>query len=471
MAGLGAGSGLLAVVACVHSDVDLVAGTSFIAVTMFQPLPGFRDFYPQDCAIRNHLFRQWRTVAIRHGFSEFDAPVLEPLELFTAKSGPEIVSQLFNFEDKGGRAVTLRPELTPSLARMAGVKAGSLKRPVKWFSIGENFRYEKQQKGRLRSFYQFNADILGETSWSADAEVIALLIATLQQLGLDASLFTIRLSDRDLWLNLLGGLGLSAEQSGKALGIIDKLERMERDAILTQLANDVGIPDPEHFLSAIDTFRKLASIDAIDDWFRSIKVDASQRLGDWSNLLNRLGALGLSEFIQIDLTIVRGLAYYTGFVFEAFQTVGRGRAIAGGGRYDDLIAKLGYQHMPAVGFGMGDVVLRDLLAETSRLPNLIEKPDVYCVAGDEDSLNSMLNLVTTMRSLGLCVDYPLKINSFSKQLKAANQSGAPLCLIMGELERTRGQIKLRDMSSGEETTLALQAVIDSVFNALRGDEK
>ncbi|MGE9294774.1 MAG: histidine--tRNA ligase, partial [Puniceicoccales bacterium] len=328
----------------------------------YKTLPGFRDFYPEDCSLRNHLFSVWRQAAKRFGFQEYDGPVLESLELLTAKSGDEIVGQLFNFEDKGGRQVTLRPELTPTLARMVGAKANALKRPVKWFSIGENFRYERQQKGRLRSFYQFNADILGEPGPMADAEVIGLAVESLCAQGLGVGEFIIRLSDRDLWYFFVESLGFNGDQATGALGVIDKMERMPAEKTLAAI-EALGVDDAPGKLAAISAFMELESVEAIAEFLAAREVDAAirerldGRLAAWRELLSLIGAAGLDHFVKLDLRIVRGLAYYTGFVFEAFQTVGQGRALAGGGRYDHLVEKLGGPSMPAVGFGMGDVTL------------------------------------------------------------------------------------------------------------------
>lgn len=447
---------------------------------MFQALPGFRDFYPEDCAIRNFVFRQWRQTAIRHGFQEFDAPILESLELLEAKSGPEIVSQLFSFADKAERRVTLRPELTPSLARMVGARAGSIKRPVKWFSIGENFRYEKPQKGRLRAFYQFNADILGEAGVAADAEIIALLAGVLRSFGLTDSEYKIRLSDRDLWLLLLQSQALTGADAAQVLGVIDKMEREDRETSRKKLAaipmNDtpIGLAAASRLLERIDAFRDADSLDAIERIFNELDLtpelseQVAKRLTTWRELLDRLDALGTGALVRIDLSIVRGLAYYTGFVFEAFQTVGKGRAIAGGGRYDDLVNKLAGTDMPAVGFGMGDVVLTDLIQETRKMPALIVKPDVYVVIGSVSAQQAALQDIAQLRELGYVVEYPLKQQGFSKQFRNANQSGAAHCVIYADDELANGVVKLRNMSEGTELECPRSQLTTALAQALSG---
>jgi len=433
----------------------------------YQTLPGFRDFFPEDCSLRNHLFSVWRRTAKRFGFQEYDGPVLESLELLTAKSGDEIVGQLFNFEDKGGRAVTLRPELTPTLARMVGARANALKRPVKWFSIGENFRYERQQKGRLRSFYQFNADILGEPGPMADAEIIGLAVESLCGQGLGAGEFIVRLSDRDLWYFFVESLGFTGEQATGALGVIDKMERLPAEK--TQAAIEaLGVEDPGGKLAAIQAFMELESVEAIEAFLAAreaapaVRERLNDRLAAWRELLGLLEAAGLENFVKLDLRIVRGLAYYTGFVFEAFQTVGQGRALAGGGRYDHLVEKLGGPSMPAVGFGMGDVTLHDLLAELNRLPRLVDKADVFLIYAGEQARAAALRDAYALRRQGLRAELLLKEINFGKQFKQADQSGTDFALVYGPDELARGEVRVKHLRSGEEQSVPQAQVVGSV---------
>ncbi|MCR5184394.1 MAG: histidine--tRNA ligase [Opitutales bacterium] len=418
----------------------------------FKALPGFRDFYPEDCAIRNYTFAAWREAARRFGFSEWDAPALEPLELFTEKSGEEIVSQLFNFEDKGGRKVSLRPEMTPSLARLIGARAGTLRRPVKWFGIGENYRYEKQQKGRLRAFYQFNADIFGEPGPSADAEVIALTVEALRAFGLQQKDFKIRLSDRTLWFLFLASVGLEDEAlATKALGVVDKLERVSPEDALDMMkkALEGTSLDAGTLLAQVRAFIALDSLEALKKHFAGNAVIES-RLADWTTLLETLGALGVADFVAVDLLIVRGLAYYTGFVFEAFQLGSEGRALAGGGRYDKLVKKLGGPDMPAVGFGMGDVTLRNLLEERGLMPEISFAPDFYALALSEDARRAALEDVGNLRRIGMRVEYAFKTGKFGKLIQAAEQTGARYALIYGPDEVAAGVVKVRDTRERRE---------------------
>lgn len=422
----------------------------------FETLPGFRAFYPESSTRRAYLFEHWRSTAQSFNFQEYDAPVLEPLELYIEKSGEEIVGQLFHFEDRGGRAVALRPEMTPSLARLVGAKANSLKRPIKWFNIGEHYRYERPQKGRLRAFNQFNADILGESGASADAELIALLVQSLKAFGLGVEDFKLRLSDRDLWLFLLAAEGLDAAGSAQVLGVIDKLERNSREKTLEQLATVLG-ESAAAFMTKVEAVVAIRDFPALVEYFTALPVEGAQaeaieaRLAEWRVLLTALENSGAGEFIEIDLGIVRGLAYYTGFVFEAFEASGEGRALAGGGRYDDLVGKLCGQAMPAVGFAMGDVTLGDLLEKKGLLDVAEAGPDFIFIIGGAAERAQALADAACLRAAGYSVEYPLKEVAFGKQFKEANQRGARFAIIYGSEELASGVLKVRDMAAGTET--------------------
>lgn len=435
---------------------------------MFQSLPGFRDFYPEDCAVRNYIFSVWRGVSQRFSFSEWDAPTLEPLELFTEKSGEEIVSQLFNFEDKSGRKVSLRPEMTPSLARLVGARAGTLRRPVKWFGIGENFRYEKQQKGRLRAFYQLNADIFGEAGPAADAEIIALCIENLRAFGLRERDFKIRLSDRTLWFLFLESIGLADEALAvKALAVADKLERVLPEDALEMMKKALAgtTLDAGTVLAQIREFTAIKTLAVLQERFCG-NAAAEARLADWRKLLETLAALDVGGFVEIDLSIVRGLAYYTGFVFEAFQTEGEARALAGGGRYDKLVKKLGGPDMPAVGFGMGDVVLRNLLEERGLLPQISFAPDFYALALSEDCRNAALEDAAKLRRAGMRIDYAFKAGKFGKMIQTAEQTGTRYALIYGPDELASGVVKVRDTRERREIAFPREQLSEALFDIL-----
>lgn len=431
---------------------------------MFESLPGFREFYPEECAVRNHLFRSWRLTSNRFGFAEYDAPVLEPLDLFRVKSGDEIVSQLFAFTDRGGREVALRPELTPSLARMIGARANSMKRPIKWFSIGEQYRYERQQRGRLRAFFQWNADVLGEAGPEAEIELIALMIQSLTALGLTVQDFYVRLSDRQLWFIYLQSCGLDDEALGGVLTVIDKIGREPEEVTIGKLKPFFGEAVAD-FWAKISSLRGLGNLEEMDRFFDAHVTDASLReqvmgrLAEWRTLLDALGAMGLGDFVAIDMGIVRGLAYYTGFVFEAFDRKGELRALAGGGRYDNLLSRLTKVDLPAVGFGMGDVVLRELLEERGLLPKYISAPDLYCVIGGQAERKRAFGDIYLLREAGYRVEYPMKQAGFGKQFKQADQSGARFALIYGEEEAAQVAVKVRNLREGTEELVPRQNLL------------
>lgn len=431
---------------------------------MFESLPGFREFYPEECAVRNHVFRSWRLTANRFGFAEYDAPVLEPLDLFRVKSGDEIVNQLFSFTDRGGREVALRPEMTPSLARMVGARANSLKRPIKWFSIGEQYRYERQQRGRLRAFYQFNADIFGEPGPEAEIELIALMIQSLTAFGLKAEDFYVRLSDRDLWFYYLQGMGLGEEDVAKVLTVVDKIGREPEEVTVEKLRPFFG-EAVQDFWAKIGSLRNLRTLEEMEDFLKAHATDEkirevlAGRLADWRVLLDGLEAMGLKEFVEIDLGVVRGLAYYTGFVFEAFDRKGDLRALAGGGRYDHLLGKLSRVDLPAVGFAIGDVVLGELLQARGIAPKYVTAPDLYAVIGGPAERSAALGDIYLLREAGYRVEYPLKQTGFGKQFKLADQSSARFALIYGEDEVGQGAVKIRDLREGREETVPRRALL------------
>jgi len=435
---------------------------------MFQTLPGFRDFYPEDLAKRNHIFRIWRQTAAAYGFVEYDTPVLEPLDLYKAKSGAEIEAQLFSFTDKGKREVALRPEMTPSVCRLVGERAGSLKRPIKWFSIAEFYRYERMQKGRGRCFYQFNADIFGEAGPEAEIELIALQVQCMRAFGLTRDDFCIRLSDRNLWFHFLGSLGLDEARIGAVLGAVDKFER-NGDEAFKGYEEAFGQIDPEVKRKVL-SFLAIRSFGEVESALgASGDAAIAARLGDWRKLLGGLSAMGLAEFIQVNLGVVRGLAYYTGFVFEAFDRKGELRALAGGGRYDDLVGKLGGSELPAVGFAIGDMTFALLLDERGLAPKIAHAPDIFCVIGGEAERKAAFADINVLRSHGFGVEYSMRDLAFGKQFKAAAESGAKIALIYGSDELARGVVKLRDLGDRTEREFPAAEVSTTVRDFFAGD--
>jgi histidyl-tRNA synthetase len=429
----------------------------------FQTLPGFRDFYPEDLAKRTHVFRLWRQTASAFGFLEYDTPVLEPLDLYRAKSGDEIEGQLFSFKDKGEREVALRPEMTPSVCRLVGARANALKRPIKWFSIAEFYRYERMQKGRGRCFFQLNADLFGEPGPEAEIELIALLIQCLRAFGLTAQDFCVRLSDRTVWLQFLGGLGLEEAQIRAMLGAVDRFEKQGDDAFQAYVAAHGPLPP-----ALKEQVLRFLAIRTFGDLEQALAGIPGTRLEDWRKLLAGLGAMGLADFIQVDLGVVRGLAYYTGFVFEAFDRKGELRALAGGGRYDDLVGKLGGPPLPAVGFAIGDMTFGLLLEERGLAPVVSQAPDIYCVIGGAAERQVAFGDIHALRSAGYRVDYPIRELAFGKQFKAAADSGAKVALIYGGDELAKGVVKLRDLVDRTEREFPLDGVEAAVRTFFAG---
>jgi histidyl-tRNA synthetase len=406
-----------------------------------QSLPGFRDFRPEDCAIRNYTFQTWRKVAHAYGFSEYEVPLLEPTELYTRKSGAEIVGQLFNFTDKGGREVAMRPEITPSLARLATSLQREYKKPLKWSQIGSCFRYETPQKGRGREFYQFNLDILGDANLGADAELVAMAIDTMLAFGFQKGDFRIRLSDRRIWNTFATAQGIAEERLGDFLQVIDKMER-EKPAISEAKLADLGTT-----LEAVKTLMA-------DPTGGNSPVLAT--------LLENLAARGMAEYVQVDLGIVRGLAYYTGVVFEVFDATGANRAVAGGGRYDNLCKLIGGVDFPAVGFAMGDMVIADFITEkphakAKRDAWLAEQTalDFYIVVADETKRPQALALVQRLRQAGNRVDYAMSPAKIGNQLQAAENLKARQAVIVGT---EYPQVNLRNMAHRTEQAVSVESV-------------
>jgi len=386
----------------------------------FQALPGFRDFTPRECAVRNYLFETWRRVARRCGYVEYETPILEDTGLYLKKSGGELSLQLFRFEDQGGRDVTLRPEVTASLARIVAAEQRQYPKPLKWFEIGQCFRYEKPQKGRGREFHQFNVDILGEAGPGADAELIALAIETMLSFGFVQGDFVVRISDRNAWVKFAEARGVSEETMPDFLNLVDKLEREKPEVLSAKLA------------------KYGTTLAEVKD-FVANPLDAE---GNFHEILADLQARGFGGFVELDLSIVRGLAYYTGVVFEVFDSSKSMRAVAGGGRYDTLVKTIsdGAVDMPATGFAMGDYVIRNLIEETAHAAMQMEVwlqrnasgCEVYMVIADDTDRPNALALVTELRRAGISVDLPLSKAKVGKQFQAAEKSGARFAVVIGE---------------------------------------
>ena len=415
-----------------------------------QPLPGFRDFLPKDCAVRNYIFARWREVCRRYGFVEWDGPILELTELYKKKSGPEIVGQLFNFTDKGEREVAMRPELTPTLARVIAAHEREFKKPLKWFSVGQFFRYEKQQRGRLREHYQLNCDIVGDSSEEACAEILALMIDLFRSLGFTHEDLRVYISHRGAWVDFLKrqGRNFSPEQMQEFLSIVDKLDALR----------------PE---TADEKFQALGvSLELVN---RFISLPENYFDG-FNSLADKMKIRGMGRYITIRPAIVRGLAYYTGFVFEAFSISGKSRAIAGGGRYDNLIEQLsdGALKMPALGFAMGDVVLADLIAENPIAKGAMEKITtlknlIYVVIAKEGLREEAIKLIQTLRDQKYSVDYSLTPEKVPKQFTKAKDLDACIAILVGD---EWPHVTIKNLQNGEQECIPNQQFLSHLHTLM-----
>lgn len=422
-----------------------------MAVSSFQSLPGFRDFLPRDYAVRQYLQETWRTTARRHGFVEYETPLLEDTGLYLKKSGGELSTQLFRFQDQGGRDITLRPEVTASLARLAADHQRDFPKPLKWFEIGQCFRYEKPQKGRGREFFQFNVDILGEGAAQADAELLAVAIDTMRAFGFERDDYQVRVSDRKAWADFATQRGWNAEQLSALLIIVDKLER-DRPEVLGE---------------------KLAALGSSLEEVKAFIANPGNASESYRVLLSDLTARGLGEFVRWDLSIVRGLAYYTGLVFEVFDAKSSMRAVAGGGRYDTLVSTIsdGKVDLPATGFAMGDYVIRNLIEETPHALMQMEVwlqrhqagCDLYMVIDDENRRDHALRLVTELRGAGVAVDFPMLPMKYPKQMQRAEQSGARFALVIGADE---AHYKCRILSSRSDAMVPAEGIVQEIVQRL-----
>ena len=406
-------------------------------------LPGFRDFFPEplpkgeawSADVREYIFDRWKTVARRYAFQGYDGPPLEPLDLYKAKSGEEIVEQLYNFTDKGGREVSMRPEMTPTVARMIAARERHYKKPIKWYSTPQLFRYERQQKGRLREHFQFNADIFGEDDPGSDAELIALLIDVLRSFDLSAEDFVIRLSSRQAWQDFFTKNCSDQSLAHDFFQIVDKIERMA--------------PEDSDQKFKLLGFR----LEQVRDF-----IDSGKPSEELQNVLDNLSARGLSDYVKIDYNVIRGLAYYTGVVYEAFDRHGKFRAIAGGGRYDQLVNLVsgGKNDLPAAGFAMGDVVLVELLKDRKLLPEFSQSIDAYVLIEDEDLRNDSLRLVQQIRDFGLNAEYSMVAQKSDKQFKKALELGALFTVRLAAPD----QAMVKNLKSREETSMPLKQVAE-----------
>jgi len=424
---------------------------SFVGITVAQGVRGTRDFYPEDMRLRNWLFDNFDDAALLHGFEEYDAPVLEHEDLYTRKQGEEITQQLYNFQDKGDRKVALRPEMTPSLARMVMARAGALPMPIKWYSIPQCWRYERTQRGRGREHYQWNVDIWGTNEISADAELISVLVTFFKRIGLTEEDLVIRMSSRKVLEEVLGSLGIAGDIFAQTCIVVDKMDKLPADVVSQQLA-DLGLE-----ANAIGTIQSTLGIKDMES-LREVLGEDSEAVSELTNLFSALESYGISEWVEFDASIVRGLAYYTGPVFEAHDRAGELRAICGGGRYDKLLSTLGGKDLPATGFGFGDMVIMELLAEKGLVPELTSGNDDIVISLSPELRNAAMSVASSLRSAGRAVDLVLEDKRLKWAFKHAERSGAQRLVMVMPDEWKEGKVRIKDLETGEETNVDIDSL-------------
>lgn len=415
-----------------------------------QPLKGTRDFYPEIQAIQNYIFDNWKKICKKFGYEEFEGPLLESVDLWTEKSGEDITDQLYVFEDKGGRRITVRPELTPTLARMVSQKQKELKKPIKWFSIGRFWRYERPQSGRLREFYQLNVDCLGSDSMKADAEIIAIAIELMKSFGLDYEDFYIRVSNRKLIQDLILNIIYDESLLQDLARLIDKKDKLKPGDFALAL-KDIGLD--ENQVSELKMLLETDNIYEMDSFMLGDK--GKEALEEFKELMGYLRGMGLGKYVKLDLSIMRGLDYYTSTVFEVFDKSGEYRALAGGGRYDNLVEQFGGEKCSGIGFGMGDVVLEKFLRSKEKIPSLLQKIDYYVMPLSDEVYNDALNIATILRrKFSVVIDVMgMKIR---KQMDYANRLNAKFVVFVGEEEVKKNIVKIKNMETGSERDVAVK---------------
>ena len=418
-----------------------------------QPVKGTRDFFPDEMRLRNWLFEVWRNVSVQAGFEEYDTCVLEHEELYIRKAGDEISKQLYSFEDKGGRRLSLRPEMTPSLARLVLQHKKSLSFPIKWFSMPQCFRYERMTKGRRREHFQWNADIIGQAEIVAEAEILMLLISACELMGLSAKEIRVFINDRRILNSILSQISVPQEMHSEVLVIMDKRDKISIEA-LSKLLQDIGM-----FSSQVDQLNEyLLKSDLIE-----LKKDLNdtQGIDELQNLMDMMETAGFSDYLQFDISIVRGLSYYTGAVFEVNSPAKQHRAICGGGRYDSLLSTYGGEIVPAVGFGFGDVVVLDVLKDLERFPELPRKLDYTIIPFAREQVGTALNIAAILRQQGSTVDCNFSMKKMKKTLQQAGESGAAKAILLFPDELSENKVVIRDLQLHEQNPIKITDLLSS----------
>jgi histidyl-tRNA synthetase len=418
-----------------------------------QPVKGTRDFFPDEMRLRNWLFEVWRNVSVQAGFEEYDTCVLEHEELYIRKAGDEISKQLYSFEDKGGRRLSLRPEMTPSLARLVLQHKKSLSFPIKWFSMPQCFRYERMTKGRRREHFQWNADIIGQAEIVAEAEILMLLISACESMGLSAKEIRVFINDRRILNSILSQISVPQEMHSEVLVIMDKRDKISIEA-LSKLLQDIGMSTTQ-----VDQLNEyLLKSDLIE-----LKKDLNdtQGIDELQNLMDMMETAGFSDYLQFDISIVRGLSYYTGAVFEVNSPGKQHRSICGGGRYDSLLSTYGGEIVPAVGFGFGDVVVLDVLKDLERFPELPRKLDYTIIPFAREQVGTALNIAAILRQQGSTVDCNFSMKKMKKTLQQAGESGAAKAILLFPDELSENKVVIRDLRLHEQNPIKITDLLSS----------
>ena len=418
-----------------------------------QPVKGTRDFFPDEMRLRNWLFEVWRNVSVQAGFEEYDTCVLEHEELYIRKAGDEISKQLYSFEDKGGRRLSLRPEMTPSLARLVLQHKKSLSFPIKWFSMPQCFRYERMTKGRRREHFQWNADIIGQADIVAEAEILMLLISACELMGLSAKEIRVFINDRRILNSILSQISVPQEMHSEVLVIMDKRDKISIEA-LSKLLQDIGMSTTQ-----VDQLNEyLLKSDLIE---LKKNLNDTQGIDELQNLMEMMEKAGFSDYLQFDISIVRGLSYYTGAVFEVNSPAKQHRAICGGGRYDSLLSTYGGEIVPAVGFGFGDVVVLDVLKDLERFPELPRKLDYTIIPFAREQVGTALNIAAILRKNGSTVDCNFSMKKMKKTLQQAGESGAAKAILLFPDELTENKVVIRDLRLHEQNPIKITDLLSS----------
>ncbi len=419
-----------------------------------QPVKGTRDFFPEEMRLRNWLFEIWRRTSVQAGFEEYDTCILEHENLYLRKAGDEISKQLFSFEDKSGRRLSLRPEMTPSLARLILQQKKSLSFPIKWFSMPQCFRYERMTKGRRREHFQWNADIIGQPNILAEAEILLLLISACESMGLTKKEFKIFINDRRILNSILSQLNVPKDMHNKVMVILDKRDKISSEVLVTML-EDAGMSDKQ--VGKLNEY--LSNTDLKD-----IQANLSDTKGveDLDSLMGMMDTAGYSDYLKFDISIVRGLSYYTGAVFEVNSPEKKHRAICGGGRYDSLLSAFGGETVPAVGFGFGDVVVLDVLKELGRFPELPKKLEYTIIPFANEQVGIALKLASELRMRGSAVDCNFSMKKMKKTMRQANESGAEKAILLFPEELVENKVVVRDMILHKQKTVKIADLISKV---------